>query len=270
MSLRVTAQEPSLSAAVADNRRARQLEGAVKEFEAQLMGIMIKEMHRAYLEEDEGAAGVEMDFAQSALASGLTAGEAGERLTGGLLAHLQSLDRPAGGASAATLPAAPPPGPAAAAPPPRAPLAPAAAAGPRPAISSGFGERLDPLSHEPRFHRGLDLRAARGTPVAAASDGVVVAASVAPGLGKHVVVRHAGGLDSVYAHLERIDVAPGAAVSAGTPIGAAGSTGRSTGPHLHFEVRRDGHAVDPAEVVGRGQGRWVWPLAGARREVVHV
>ena len=114
--------------------------------------------------------------------------------------------------------------------------------------TSGFGRRIDPIDGDVRTHAGLDLAAPEGTAVRAAGDGVVVRSGRAGGYGNLVVVDHGGGLQTRYGHLARIDVEPGARVAAGTPVGAVGQTGRATGPHLHFEVRRDGKAVDPEKI----------------------
>jgi peptidoglycan hydrolase-like protein with peptidoglycan-binding domain len=103
-----------------------------------------------------------------------------------------------------------------------------------------FGPRGD------RFHPGVDYPAPTGTTVVAAGDGVVVGAGPVEGYGNLVVVQHAGGVTSMYAHLSKFLVEPGRRVTRGTPIGLVGSTGESTGPHLHFEVRVRDAAVDPA------------------------
>jgi murein DD-endopeptidase MepM/ murein hydrolase activator NlpD len=112
-------------------------------------------------------------------------------------------------------------------------------------VSSGFGPRVDPLHGAGGYHTGLDLAAPTGTPVVAAAAGTVVRAGDAGGYGQLIVLRHADGSETRYAHLSAIGVEVGAQVARGQAIGAVGSTGRSTGPHLHFELRRDGHAVDP-------------------------
>ena len=114
-------------------------------------------------------------------------------------------------------------------------------------LTSSFGERRDPIDGDVRAHAGLDLAAPQGSPVRAAGPGVVVRSGDAGGYGNLVVIDHGGhdGLQTRYAHLARTDVKPGDRVAAGTVIGAVGQTGRATGPHLHFEVRRDGQAVDP-------------------------
>ncbi len=98
----------------------------------------------------------------------------------------------------------------------------------------------------PHFHTGIDLGGPFGTPIVAAADGVVVSAEVSTaGYGNHVIIAHAGGLLTLYGHLEAMLVKPGDAVKAGQPIGLLGSTGNSTGPHCHFEVRVNGTPVDP-------------------------
>ncbi|WP_380871834.1 hypothetical protein ACFB49_27880 [Sphingomonas sp. DBB INV C78] len=115
----------------------------------------------------------------------------------------------------------------------------------RPQITSGFGMRTDPLHGGRARHAGVDLAAAPGEPVHASAAGYIGVAATAGGYGKLVTIRHADGLESRYAHLSRILVMPGQRVQAGQVIGQAGSTGRSTGSHLHYEVRRSGLPVDP-------------------------
>jgi murein DD-endopeptidase MepM/ murein hydrolase activator NlpD len=123
-------------------------------------------------------------------------------------------------------------------PPPASPLIFAAPVGA--AVSDAFGPRGD------GFHTGVDYPVAHGTPIAAAGRGCVSSAGrTAGGYGKLVVIEHRLGMTSWYAHLSRIAVRPGQCVVAGTPVGRAGSTGRSTGPHLHFELRLRGAAVAP-------------------------
>jgi hypothetical protein len=116
-------------------------------------------------------------------------------------------------------------------------------------LGGPVGERFGPRGA--RFHTGIDLPAAAGTPVAAAGYGCVESAGWdAGGYGNLVVVRHRLGMTSWYAHLRAIAVRPGACIGAGAPIGTVGSTGRSTGPHLHFELRLCGAAVDPLSGLG--------------------
>jgi Peptidase family M23/Putative peptidoglycan binding domain len=123
-------------------------------------------------------------------------------------------------------------------PPPRSPLRLAWPV--RAPVGDPFGPRGT------RFHAGLDLTAPQGTTVGAAAAGRVVFAGFATGgWGNLVVVAHAGGVTTRYAHLARIDVRPGQVVAAGAGLGTVGATGRATGPHLHFEVRVRGAAVDP-------------------------
>ncbi|MBK9033920.1 MAG: M23 family metallopeptidase [Myxococcales bacterium] len=113
------------------------------------------------------------------------------------------------------------------------------------AENSGFGWRRHPILRYVKFHKGTDFRADRGTPVYAAGTGVVAFAGVKGGYGKVIFLDHGGGVVTRYAHLSSIDVKVGLAVAGNTRIGRVGSTGRATGPHLHFEVRLDGRAVDP-------------------------
>lgn len=118
----------------------------------------------------------------------------------------------------------------------------------RPAVgrfSSRFGTRTDPIDHTQKGHFGLDIAAREGTPVVAALDGKVKHAGPAGTYGNLITLAHADGTETRYAHLSAITVKVGQHVAAGTPMGAVGTTGRSTGPHLHFEVRRDGRPVDP-------------------------
>lgn len=98
----------------------------------------------------------------------------------------------------------------------------------------------------PHFHTGIDLAGPFGTPIVAAADGVIAAADVSTvGYGNHIIIAHSGGLLTLYGHLEAMMVKPGDAVKAGQVIGLLGSTGNSTGPHCHFEVRINGAPVDP-------------------------
>jgi murein DD-endopeptidase MepM/ murein hydrolase activator NlpD len=112
-------------------------------------------------------------------------------------------------------------------------------------VTSSFGTRHDPLEGDSRMHAGVDLRAATGTVAHAAQAGTVVRAESAGGYGNLVVVDHGNGVETRYGHLSHIDVQPGDHVEAGAAVGEVGATGRATGPHLHFEVRRDGRAIDP-------------------------
>jgi murein DD-endopeptidase MepM/ murein hydrolase activator NlpD len=111
--------------------------------------------------------------------------------------------------------------------------------------SSGFGWRDDPYHHDVRYHSGADFRAKPGTPVLAAGDGVVVFAQWQGGYGNVVYVDHGGGVVTRYAHMRRIVATKDTVIVAGQQLGEVGQTGRATGPHLHFEVRIDGHAVSP-------------------------
>jgi len=121
--------------------------------------------------------------------------------------------------------------------------------------SSGYGLRADPMHGgsaargEMINHPGFDLAATTGTPVAAAAGGTVVHAGPAGTYGNLVTLRHDNGFETRYAHLSSVDVKVGDRVEAGSGLGKVGSTGYSTGPHLHFEVRHDGKAIDPAPLL---------------------
>ncbi len=112
-------------------------------------------------------------------------------------------------------------------------------------ILSTFGGRTDPFSGEGAFHTGVDIQAGLGTPVHAAADGVVIQAEYSGGYGKLVVVDHGNGLRTMYGHLSKFNVVPGQEVRKGSVVAFSGNTGASTGPHLHFEVRMGGSAVNP-------------------------
>jgi len=113
-------------------------------------------------------------------------------------------------------------------------------------VSSGFGLRRDPFSGRARFHHGLDLAAPEGMAVVAALPGTVVSARFENGYGNTVVLQHSGGIQTRYGHLGSVSVKAGDDIEAADALGTVGSTGRSTGPHLHFEVIRSGEPVDPS------------------------
>ncbi len=120
-------------------------------------------------------------------------------------------------------------------------------------MTSNFGNRIDPFLKRTAFHAGIDFRAPTGTPILAAANGTVTFAGSNGGYGKMVDIDHGNGLVTRYAHLSSIGVHEGQRVKGGERIGLAGSTGRSTGPHLHFEVRRGGNAVDPSRFITAGR-----------------
>lgn len=115
-------------------------------------------------------------------------------------------------------------------------------------VTSGFGMRFHPILGYSKFHQGMDFGAVSGTPVRAVTDGLVSFAGRNGGYGKHVRLNHGSNLGSSYSHLSRIAAAPGSRVLQGQVIGYVGSTGMSTGPHLHFEVYRGGKVVNPRSV----------------------
>jgi murein DD-endopeptidase MepM/ murein hydrolase activator NlpD len=120
-------------------------------------------------------------------------------------------------------------------------------------VTSTFGYRTDPLLGTKAFHSGMDFRGPTGLAVKASAAGTVIHASVSGGYGNMIEIQHANGWTSRYGHLSQIRVEVGDKIEAGQTIGAVGSTGRSTGPHLHFEVRRDDQAHDPAPFLRTGR-----------------
>jgi len=119
-------------------------------------------------------------------------------------------------------------------------------------FTSGFGVRSDPFLGRPAMHTGLDFRASMGDPVRATANGKVVSAGWSGGYGRMVEVDHGNGLSTRYGHLSEIHVKIGDQIKIGQVLGAVGSTGRSTGPHLHYETRIDGEAVDPQKFLRAG------------------
>lgn len=113
-------------------------------------------------------------------------------------------------------------------------------------ISSGFGYRIHPVLRTRRLHAGIDFAAPTGTPIRASAAGVVIGASYRGGYGNTVVIDHGGGISTLYGHCSRLFVRNGERVRQGQKIAAVGSTGLSTGPHLHFEIRVNGRPVNPA------------------------
>ena len=129
--------------------------------------------------------------------------------------------------------------------------------------SSAFGWRSDPFRGRRKFHNGVDLRAAYGTEVPTAAPGKVTFAGERGGYGLLVVVEHPNGIETRYAHLSSADVQPGDSVAAGQTIGRVGSTGRSTAPHLHFEVLLDGKRVNPEQIASARNAGSILPQTGS-------
>lgn len=113
-------------------------------------------------------------------------------------------------------------------------------------IASGFGMRIDPVYGTPKMHKGLDFTAPQGTPIYASGDGTVTTAGYSEsGYGNHVEINHGYGYESLYGHMVRVKVRRGQHVNRGEVIGWVGSTGKSTGPHCHYEVHVNGREVNP-------------------------
>lgn len=120
--------------------------------------------------------------------------------------------------------------------------------------SSSYGWRVDPFSGRQAFHEGLDFTAEAGTPIYAAAGGIVAMAEATPDYGKLIKIEHGSGLETRYAHASELLVKPGDRVEKGRMIAKVGSTGRSTGAHLHFEVRLNGAPLDPRKYLSKQPG----------------
>ncbi len=127
-------------------------------------------------------------------------------------------------------------------------------------VTSPYGERIHPIIGEEVFHRGVDLRAQYGSPILAPADGVVLYIGSKTAYGNMIVLLHGGSIATVYGHLWKFAVQPYERVQKGQLLGYTGNTGFSTGPHLHFEVRRDGEPIDPLG--------WLPPLETTEQRVV--
>jgi murein DD-endopeptidase MepM/ murein hydrolase activator NlpD len=113
-------------------------------------------------------------------------------------------------------------------------------------IASGFGYRIDPVYKTTKFHAGLDFAAPQGTPIYATADGTVTTSgNSGNGFGNHVIINHGYGYETLYGHMVRVKASNGTKVKRGEVIGWVGSTGKSTGPHCHYEVHKNGEKIDP-------------------------
>lgn len=132
-------------------------------------------------------------------------------------------------------------------------------------FTSNFGIRSDPFTGAARMHAGVDIPNPTGTPIYATADGTIIHAERLGGYGNMVEIDHGKGIATRYGHMSKLLVVPGAHVTRGQLIGLVGSTGRSTGPHLHYEVRIDGHAVNPVPFLTTGDY-----LLAAKDDAVHA
>lgn len=115
--------------------------------------------------------------------------------------------------------------------------------------TSRFGYRLSPITNKPQMHEGLDIAAAPGSPIYSPADGVVGFAGYDPGYGKLIIIDHGYGVETRYGHNSQLNVRPGQSIKHGDLIAKVGNTGKSTGPHLHYEVRVNGEPVDPLNYI---------------------
>ena len=114
-------------------------------------------------------------------------------------------------------------------------------------LNSTFGYRIDPIDNVKRFHHGQDITVKTGTPIHAPADGIIKRAYYAGGFGNHIKIQHASGYTTLYAHLSKINVKHGQKVKRGDIIGLTGNTGRSTAPHLHYEIHHNGEPQNPLD-----------------------
>lgn len=216
-----------------------------EQFESLLLAQMLREMRESLDSESDGE-----DLGGSMLTEAFTSelGLALSRSGGVGLSDflIQSVTRRAAGGAAA-FPIA---GPEAVEVPGAVPTDTAIPRATDPLVNSEFGWRSDPIHGQARFHAGLDVRSAYGEEVRAAAGGVVTFAGERGGYGLLVVVDHGGGTETRYAHLSAAEVRAGMTIDAGQAIARSGNSGRTTGPHLHFEVRQNGQPVDPESVTG--------------------
>lgn len=231
----------SPGAPAADAAERQQIALAAREFEAMFLQQMLQQMRRSMLSEDVKEEGLGAGTMTDTMDGELSRHLAGQ--SGGLYDVLVRAFSSQLGSSPAVTPAAAPV--AASAPAPASLASPAALELPAGRISSQFGWRNDPLTGASRFHNGVDVAAAYGTDVSSAAAGRVVFAGVQGGYGQTVVLEHDGGVQTRYAHLSHIAVSAGDTLDRGSLVGRVGSSGRSTGAHLHFEVLEGGRPVDP-------------------------
>ena len=211
-----------------------------------LMSTMLKEMRQSMLDGTESSGGLGAETMTETVDTEL--GRVLSRSGGfGLAEQLsQTIERQLGTAAPAAAPAPARPDVPDTVPAP-SPAPPAGALSlPTGRTTSGFGWRRDPIDGQPRLHRGVDVAMAYGADVHAAAAGTVSFAGNRGTYGNLVVIDHADGRQTRYAHLSGVSVSAGEQVEAGQVIGQAGRSGRTTGTHLHFEVIADGHAVDPS------------------------
>jgi murein DD-endopeptidase MepM/ murein hydrolase activator NlpD len=228
----------------AQGKEKTELEDAARQFEAMLLQVVMKEMRKTVPEGMFGSSGGEIfqdlfdqELSTQMLAEGPGLGLAASIVGGERFSTTNALNRPfaiqAYGSQGRTrdaefLDVLPVEG----------------------RISSSFGSRKDPIRGSQRQHHGMDIAAAEGSDIRAVRDGTVRFADEQGSYGNLVILDHGNGLETRYAHCSELMVQEGEKIRAGERIALVGSTGRSTGPHLHFEARQGGAAVDPKEVFG--------------------
>jgi murein DD-endopeptidase MepM/ murein hydrolase activator NlpD len=216
---------------------------AAQAFEGYLVEMMVQQMRKTIPEGIFQSTGVEM------FSSMFDQAVAKEIAASGGFGLAASMATQMSGADPASVHLATEPGLGSARDTPIAPFA----DGPTPVdgvITSHFGYRKDPFSGENRFHKGLDIAAPVGTPIHSLAAGTVSLVGERRGYGRVVMVEHDDGWRSLYAHCDAMTVQPGQRIEAGEEIATVGSSGRSTGPHLHLELQHNGASVDPGKAMG--------------------
>jgi murein DD-endopeptidase MepM/ murein hydrolase activator NlpD len=249
-----TPSDSAIASRPAPDAARAEVTALAQQFEAMLLTQMLRELRTLEDEDGEGLGGSVMADTMNA-ELGLALSRAGGL---GLVRVLTEafgriVDPPSRSVNIPAIESLPVELPGVSAVPPASTVAPTSAVAsalPSP-VTSAFGWRADPITGQRRFHAGIDLRMAYGEDVRSAGGGVVRSVGEQSGYGLTVVVDHGRGLETRYAHLSSTDVRVGDAIAAGQVIARSGNSGRTTGAHLHFEVRADGRAVDPRTLAHR-------------------
>lgn len=248
------------SETAASDKRLKQLKDTAQQFEALFTGYMFKVMRSTVGEEDDGelnssSKSIYMDMFDNEIALNISRSRGlglADIIYRQVSSEVSQENQTQGSTAPASVQAALPISEVTSQAPSVDPLVPVAAYPSTPAgerVSSPYGLRVDPLDGTVRFHGGVDIAAPEGTPINAAQAGRVVFSGQLGGYGNAVILEHDDGLRTLYGHASCNLVSEGQQVGEGDVIGLVGSTGRSTGPHLHFEVQQNGEPINPAAMM---------------------